>query len=166
MVHYLDSDLIDYIKSHKELIENNNFQDFFNSCRLLDRSDIANFFMFDCKVDFLNYMTIIPTGLFALCSRLENLEIPKTVDTIESSAFQGCSNLKFVILYDSIKIIGDESFRDSGLEAITIPKSVYYLGRHAFRDCKNLKEIELSDRYKNDLKYLGIDENQTKVILY
>ena len=64
----------------------------------------------------------ISSGLFYL-TRLETIQIPNSVTTIESSAFSGCS----------------------GLASITIPSSVTRIKEFAFSGCSGLTAVHISD---------------------
>ena len=53
---------------------------------------------------------------------IENVVIPNKVTTIESGAFEGCSNLKSIVIPDSVTHIGLGAFSGcSSLETITLP---------------------------------------------
>lgn len=73
---------------------------------------------------------------------LKYVIIPNSVKVIGKSAFASCDNLVQVILSDSIIIIRDEAFQKSKkLEKIVIPDSVRILGENVFYECKGLKEV-------------------------
>lgn len=74
-----------------------------------------------------------------------------TVTEIAANAFKDCSNLKKVILPDTINYIGQYAFTGSGIEEIVIPDSVKKIDNYAFSDCESLKKVTLS----NNLTYLG-----------
>ena len=68
----------------------------------------------------------------------------KSVTTIRSAAFYGCSGLTNVVISNSVTTIGDYAFRScTGLSSITIPNSVTSIGRNAFEQCTNLTNIEI-----------------------
>ncbi|MBQ1377708.1 MAG: leucine-rich repeat domain-containing protein, partial [Lachnospiraceae bacterium] len=54
---------------------------------------------------------------------------------VGESAFNGASNLKEVILADSIKRIGTVAFSGCKFESIELPKYLTYLGWGAFNNC-------------------------------
>ena len=73
---------------------------------------------------------------------ITSVYIPNSVETIGSSAFTGCTDLKSVRLPMQLKRI--ESFTFYGCESLTsidIPESVTSIGEYAFACCKQLKEV-------------------------
>ena len=98
-----------------------------------------------------------------------SVELPDTVQFIESHAFGTCSELKTVIMGDDLSYIGDYAFADctklksitfsnnlghigscafrncNALESVTLPASLYYLSGDAFSACDNLENVYVSD---------------------
>ncbi len=71
---------------------------------------------------------------FAECSMLENIKIPNSVTSLDSSVFHNCSSLT----------------------SITIPSSVTNIGRGAFYGCVSLESITVEE---NNANYKSIDGN-------
>lgn len=104
--------------------------------------------------------TFSSTALYD-CSALEDLTIPvfaignvsktnlKTLELtgsgiIGSYAFDGCSNLRSIMLSEGITSIGDYAFNGcSGITSITVPNSVTTIGQYAFNGCYALESITL-----------------------
>jgi hypothetical protein len=58
--------------------------------------------------------------------------------------FEGCDNLKNVILGEGIKVVLEDSFRGlKNLETVKLPDSLVAIFENAFRDCHSLKTIVL-----------------------
>ena len=99
-----------------------------------------------------------------------DIVIPKTynglpVTFVDIAAFQGCSNLKSVVLPDSITSISVYAFYGcSSLTNIVIPDSVTGIGDNAFTGCKELIEKE-NGVYYVDKWVIGCDTNVTSVNL-
>ena len=85
---------------------------------------------------------------------------------INSWAFQGCENLKTVILGEGVETIGqnafsgtfgryDEVVASNKIETIHIPASVKYIGTEAFRGCENLKTVTFAEN--SQLISIGAD---------
>lgn len=86
--------------------------------------------------------TYIGYDAFRSCSRLTNITIPNSVESISSSAFYGCSSLTNITIPNSVTSISDFVFRDcSSLTSITIPNSVTRINYSAFYDCSSLTSI-------------------------
>ena len=79
----------------------------------------------------------------------ENIEIPaeingKSVTSIGSYAFRGCTSLTNITIPDSVTWIGSHAFNGcTSLTSITIPESVDYIYYNAFEDCINLTSITI-----------------------
>ena len=78
---------------------------------------------------------------------MANMTISRTdpftnVTSIEESAFDSCSSLTNVTIPNSVTLVGDQAFQNSGLVSITIPDSVTYLGP-AFTLCKELTSVTI-----------------------
>lgn len=71
-------------------------------------------------------------------------------DSIEDTAFYGCSNLTSIVISDSVISIGRYAFSGcSGLTLITIPDRVESIGEYAFNECSGLKSIIVSNSVKS-----------------
>ena len=55
-------------------------------------------------------------------SALENVELPKTLERIEYSAFEDCGNLKNIILPEGLEFIGKKAFFNTKFADVTVPK--------------------------------------------
>ena len=88
-------------------------------------------------------------GAFSDCKTLKAIEIPASVETIEASAFKGCSKLATVTFEQGsqLKTIGgDGSFYGAfygctALTAIEIPASVETIEATAFKGCSKLATV-------------------------
>jgi len=84
-------------------------------------------------------------GAFSGCSALTSIEIPASVETIESYAFYGCSSLTTVTFEEGsqLKTIGGSAFESLRITHIEIPASVETIGSSAFKGCSALTSIEI-----------------------
>ena len=102
---------------------------------------------------------IIKTGAFNNCVSLESFNFPnlKIIDNGDSQwgtyrwgVFQGCTNLKNIILPQGLCSIGTMAFMDcASLESVTIPASVMNIGQYidrssAFSNCPALNSITIN----------------------
>lgn len=99
----------------------------------------------------------------------EKLEIPEEIEgkkvvaiggigeDEDASVFWAKNALKEVIIPDSIKIIGDQSFAYcENLEKVTFGTGVETLGEGAFAWCPNLKSVEFSEGFKSIGTYVFV----------
>ena len=78
------------------------------------------------------------------CRRLTSVDLSHNlkITVIQSETFYYCSDLKSIILPNSVTRIGKSAFYGcSSLTNITIPNSVTTIGSSAFDECSKLKEI-------------------------
>jgi len=125
------------------------------------------------SVEFGPQVTTINPNLFSENSKLENLTIGSSVNTIGegafyycggdegvtetvvtmgsnvtsigANAFKNCGKLKSVTLPSTLTTIGSEAFRNTGLTSISIPASVTNIGDVAFQNCDNMTSIRIED---------------------
>ena len=86
----------------------------------------------------LTKIVVFPAG-----SPISSFKAPETVKEICKNAFQGCNNLKEVILPEGCERIEEYAFDScENLQHINLNR-VKEIEEHAFQECKNLKTIEL-----------------------
>ena len=89
-------------------------------------------------------LTLIAARAFCGCDKLEKIELPNTLASIEEKAFAYCSRLRSVRLPSSLTTINAGVFEGCrALETLAIPESIRAIGRSAFSACVNLKAIVL-----------------------
>ena len=127
-------------------------------------------------------------GAFKGCTSLKVVELPDSIETIDSWAFQylqiekitlpkslkiigfgafwGCESLKEVDLPDALEIIGKDGFYGSGIEMLVLPANVKEIRSGAFENCQNLREFIFSDNYPVvNMTALFTDSSQLKKIV-
>ena len=135
---------------------------------------------------------VIGAQAFENRNDIEDVYIPKSVETIDFKAFFLCSNLKKVDFEEGIKLkeinyftfVGCEKIENidlpNSLEAINaysfggcsftkikIPENVEYLDSYAIRECYSLKEIELPERLRGEYHWIETDGIKTpKLVFY
>ena len=67
------------------------------------------------------------------------------IKLIDSASFNGFMNLEEVRLPDSLKVIGERAFKESGIKEVKLPIWVQEIRGSAFYKCKRLKNIELNE---------------------
>lgn len=101
-------------------------------------------------------VTTIGSGAFNKCNNLTNITIPDNVTDIGTYAFDFCSNLTNITIPDGVTKIGHCAFRGcSGLKSISIPKSVIDIDTLAFEECSSLTDINVAEE---NSQYQSIDD--------
>ncbi len=86
---------------------------------------------------------------FANCTELKSIVIPNSVEILNASAFARCLSLETVIIGNGLKKIEAETFeRCMELKNIIIPDTVTSIGNQAFERCSKLVSIKLPDSIK------------------
>lgn len=103
---------------------------------------------------------ILPENIFCIgqeafyrCFNLHTIKMPKHCDTIETFAFSHCHSLKRVELPDIDQIPMYCFDGCEQLEFVHIPDSVRSIGANAFRNCPHLHRVQLP----RHLTFLGAD---------
>ena len=105
---------------------------------------------------------------------LENIYFTKKIGIINTSAFQGCTNLKNIYSDDEILVFGDYCF--AGCTSLgELDANTYTIGEHAFEGCTSLKKVKLANMPQMDIRekafagctslktvLLGLEEDQIK----
>lgn len=94
--------------------------------------------------DFDEQITVIPTGFVSGSSLLEEINIPNHI--AEINGFSSCTNLKSIILPDSLTTINASCFSNCGnLISIVIPATVISIGNQAFDRCVGMVYYDFSN---------------------
>ena len=90
----------------------------------------------------------IESDAFAYLKNLESFTFPKTVKTIKTNAFRGCSGMKTANFPPDAEIekIGPGAFADCGLTSFKVPNNVKEIEREAFNKCSALTVVNLSEK--------------------
>ena len=88
----------------------------------------------------------ITEGAYMQDESLVSVVIPEGVADIGEAAFYGCPNLRRVVFPESLKIIREESFGDTGLEEAILPSGLEMIEEDAFFSCEALRRIEVPGR--------------------
>lgn len=85
-------------------------------------------------------------GGFSKCTGLTEIDIPASVTTVDSYAFQYCENLAQVNIANGsqLQTIGNFAFEGcTSLQAIAVPATVTSIGGNAFNMCENLTTADI-----------------------
>lgn len=94
-------------------------------------------------------------------------EIKNGTRLISHSAFGRCKSLTGIAIPDSVQVIYDEAFADSGLTSATIPKGVTKMGEGVFSNCE-LTEINVDAENNVYISENGIvlSRDKTELVCY
>ena len=105
----------------------------FSSCSALKTADLSD------------KIKTIPALCFEYCRKLRRVELPKSLESIEDSAFLA-SGLRSVALPDTLKFIGEDAFSScTALTELAIPGTVKTLDNGSFDGCTRLEKVVLED---------------------
>ena len=102
-----------------------------------------------CNNDALKEVTLsgvktIGYNAFGGDDALKSADLGEDLISIDSYAFQSCSNLETVTLPESLTTINNDAFRDcSKLASIEIPNKVTKLNDNTFANCTSLKNVSI-----------------------
>ena len=89
----------------------------------------------------------IETSAFQSCSALTSITIPDGVTTISGGVFANCRSLSSINLPESITSIEENAFGYcESLTSFTVPSGVTSIPKDAFSNCKSLADIKLHDK--------------------
>lgn len=103
--------------------------DVFYHCRNLKLIDLSH-----------TKITKLPTGTFAYTG-VERVLLPEGLKEIGSQAFINTSRLEMLEMPESIKIIGHEAFRESGIKTAKLPNGIALIAGAAFYHCLELTDV-------------------------
>lgn len=142
--------LKDFILSHAEEINNNDFKSVYS--KALDEDDSALLvprltgILIDASINPLLYMNYVPV-CYAYRLNWTSVVIPDTIESIGSSAFEGCTGLTSVKIPNSVTRIGYYAFYNcTSLTNITLSDSLTHINGRAFGSCTALEGIKIPDR--------------------
>ena len=106
-------------------------------------------------------VTSIGSSAFSGCTGLTSVTIPDSVISIGYSAFSGCTGLTSITIPNSVTSIGNYAFSGcTGLTSITIPDSVTSIGDYAFDGCTGLTKINWNaENVSNSTNYQSFFSN-------
>ena len=71
------------------------------------------------------------------------MTLPKSLESISTHAFRGCTGLTSLTLWNGLEFIGESAFEDTRLTSLTLPNTVKALGIAAFTGNHGLASVIL-----------------------
>ncbi len=81
------------------------------------------------------------SGVFQSCTNLKSIVLPESVTVLGKGSFQECSSLESINIPAGVTRIESDALRATGLKSVEFHAGVTYFGAQAFRDCKQLTEV-------------------------
>lgn len=93
------------------------------------------------------YGSMIPKEMFAGCSSLKSITIPKCVAYIYDGAFKDCTSLESINFEEGTLLtsIYNYNFNNCKIKELTLPDRVSYIGLNCFENCTLLEKINISE---------------------
>ena len=89
-----------------------------------------------------NSVPVTSVSSFKNCTNIKKIVIPDSVKTITDSAFKGCTGLTNVVIGNNVTSISNYAFLEcTKLPAVTIPEKITYMGWNVFEGCKSLSTV-------------------------
>ena len=93
--------------------------------------------------------TRIPNNICYGCTNLKEIVITDSVTFIGDNAFYGCTNLTDLPLGNNVAVIGSNAFNYAGLKTIHFPEKIH-IGYGAFWYCDQIESVEFEGVVSND----------------
>lgn len=90
-------------------------------------------------------VSILFDDLFKGHSEITSVTMPDTITDIGGFVFDGCTNLKEILLPPNLQNMWQYAFTRCGIETITIPGSVNSIVPFTFNHCEQLKTVTFQE---------------------
>lgn len=105
-------------------------------------------------------------------AKIASINIPNTVTTIESSAFENCKNIQSLTIPNSVTTIGESAFKGCDkLDNVTMSSELSSIESFTFGSCKNLRKFYIGAKVSSinklafyncqSLQEFEVDENSS-----
>ena len=162
--------LRNYLKSRKDLINNNNFEKLYEDLKYISHSAICEMTesFLTINIDPADYLQSIPQHyLTNSTSEYAQIFYPEknlgNLKDIDNNAFMGCVTLEEVLLPETLEYIGVNAFSMClNLKLLDLPKSLKKIDKFAFQNCMNLRKI----RYNGTMEEWKLVNISCKDVFY
>lgn len=109
-------------------------------------------------------VTTIGEGAFEGCTEIKSVVVHDEVSRIGGSAFADCTSLKKVALPPQLTTIYEKTFSGCvALEAIDLPQALQYIRAAAFENCTSLLELSLPANIKYIYSFGAFDLDPSNI---
>ena len=111
----------------------------------------------------------IDSYAFQSCSNLETVSLPESLTTINSYAFQSCSKLTSIDIPNKVSKIDDNTFANcSALKNVSIGSGCTSISSTAFLNSYAIEKIDVAEDNKNYASVDGalLNKEKTSIVLY
>lgn len=113
--------------------------------------DLSDAYIVDANNEISTYL---PDSAFAFNYKLKYIVLPQSIRVIGEGSFLDCNGLEFIKMNDDIHTISSEAFANAcNLQDFKMPSNLEKIGHRAFWQCRNIRNVTLPD----NVKQIGIE---------
>ena len=106
-------------------------------------------------------------NVFANCTNLKTLVLDNSITQLGTSMFENCSSLDYVVLPANLIHLGAFCFKSTGLKTFTFPDHIQLFdGAQVLQYCRNLTDVYVDGEYVKMGYQALLEENQTNNFAY
>lgn len=117
----------------------------------MDRLTLADGRLEKCEdngreIDVDEGVRVICAGAFKDRKQLHTINLPESLEDIETEAFRGCNNLESMYIPRKTVRVGESAFRDCvNMKTLDVENDCIKIGERAFENCASLETVKLPD---------------------
>lgn len=85
-------------------------------------------------------------GIFANCTSLQTVLLPKGLESIADRTFSDCTSLKNITIPNSLQYVGNRAFDNVGITSLTLGENMKAIGYDAFNGCTSLITVRVNSK--------------------
>lgn len=97
------------------------------------------------KINIPSKVSKLNSCLFGECFRLSEVNLNEGLIQISEAVFEGCGQLGYIEIPESVDVIDDDAFTLSAIERIKLPSEMKYIGKSVFESCRILEKVRIPD---------------------
>lgn len=106
-------------------------------------------------------------NVFANCTNLKTLVLDNSITQLGTSMFENCSSLDYVVLPENLIHLGAFCFKSTGLKTFTFPDHIQLFDNaQVLQYCKDLTDVYVDGEYVKMGYQALLEENQTNNFAY